>query len=73
MEKVMGFVLAAAAAAAALPAALYGLRYQALRQKKRHGQLSKEEKKRQVKNIVLFVLCLLAVYGLGFASIRCFR
>ena len=48
-------------------------RYQALRQKKRHGQLSEEEKKRQVKNMVLFVLCLLAVYGLGFASIRCFR
>lgn len=69
----MGFVLAAAAAAAALPAALYGLRYQALRQKSSHGQLSEEEKKRQVKNMVLFVLCLLAVYGLGFASIRCFR
>ena len=69
----MGFVLAAAAAGAALPAALYGLRYQTLRQKKRRGEpLTGEEQKRQRKNVVLFVLCLLVVYALGFASINCF-
>ncbi len=73
-EKVLGFVLAIAAAAAALPAALFGLRFQMLRQKKRRGEtLSEAEKKLMVKNTVIFVVCLLAVYGLGFASIRCFR
>ena len=58
----MGFILALCAAALALPAALFGLRYQALRQKKR-----------QLKNVVLFVVLLLAVYLLGFSSINCFR
>ena len=63
-----------AAAALALPAALFGLRYQALRQKKRQtGSLTEEEKKRQLKNVVLFVVLLLAVYLLGFSSINCFR
>ena len=52
----MGFILALCAAALALPAALFGLRYQALR-----------------KNVVLFVVLLLAVYLLGFSSINCFR
>ena len=61
-KTIIGFVLALCAAALALPAALFGLRYQALRQKKR-----------QLKNVVLFVALLLAVYLLGFASINCFR
>ena len=61
-KTILGFILALCAAALALPAALFGLRYQALRQKKR-----------QLKNVVLFVLLLLAVYLLGFSSINCFR
>ena len=70
----MGFILALCAAALALPTALFGLRYQALRQKKRQtGSLTEEEKKRQLKNVVLFVVLLLAVYLLGFSSINCFR
>ena len=73
-KTIIGFVLALCAAALALPAALFGLRYQALRQKKRQtGELTEEEKKRQLKNVVLFVALLLAVYLLGFASINCFR
>ena len=73
-KTIIGFVLALCAAALALPAALFGLRYQALRQKKRQtGELTEEEKKRQLKNVVLFVLLLLAVYLLGFSSINCFR
>lgn len=72
-EKLLGFALGIAAAGVALPAALFGLRYQSLRRKKRQASLTEEEKKRYLKNAVLFVLCLLAVYALGFASIRCFR
>ena len=45
-----------------------------LRQKKRQtGSLTEEEKKRQLKNAVVFVVLLLAVYLLGFSSINCFR
>ena len=70
----MGFILALAAAGAALPAALFGLRFQVLRHKKRSGtDLADAERKLMVKNAVIFVVCLLAVYGLGFASIRCFH
>lgn len=70
----MGFILALAAAGAALPATLFGLRFQVLRHKKRSGtDLSDAERKLMVKNAVIFVVCLLAVYGLGFASIRCFH
>ena len=73
-KTIMGFILALCAAALALPAALFGLRYQALRQKKRqNGSLTEEEKKHQLKNVVLFVVLLLAVYLLGFSSINCFR
>ena len=73
-EKALGFILALAAAGAALPAALFGLRFQVLRHKKRSGtDLSDAERKLMVKNAVIFVVCLLAVYGLGFASIRGFR
>ena len=73
-ETLKGFILALCAAALALPAALFGLRYQALRQKKRQtGSLTEEEKKRQLKNAVLFVVLLMAVYLLGFSSINCFR
>ena len=73
-EKALGFILARAAAGAALPAALFGLRFQVLRHKKRSGtDLSDAERKLMVKNAVIFVVCLLAVYGLGFASIRCFH
>ena len=73
-ETLKGFILALCAAALARPAALFGLRYQALRQKKRQtGSLTEEEKKRQLKNAVLFVVLLLAVYLLGFSSINCFR
>ena len=73
-ETLKGFILSLCAAALALPAALFGLRYQALRQKKRQtGSLTEEEKKRQLKNAVLFVVLLLAVYLLGFSSINCFR
>lgn len=73
-EKILGFVLALAAAGAALPAALFGLRFQVLRHKKRSGtELSDAEWRLMIKNAVIFVVCLLAVYGLGFASIRCFR
>ena len=73
-ETLKGFIFALCAAALALPAALFGLRYQALRQKKRQtGSLTEEEKKRQLKNAVLFVVLLLAVYLLGFSSINCFR
>ena len=73
-KTILGFILALCAAALALPAALFGLRYQALRQKKRqNGSLTVEEKKHQLKNVVLFVLLLLAVYLLGFSSINCFR
>ena len=65
-KTISGFILALCAAALALPAALFGLRYQALRQKKRQtGSLTEEEKKRQLKNAVLFVVLLLAVYLLG--------
>ena len=73
-EKALGFILALAAVGAALPAALFGLRFQVLRHKKRSGtDLSDAERKLMVKNAVIFVVCLLAVYGLGFASIRCFH
>ena len=73
-EKALGFILALAAAGAALPAALFGLRFQVLRHKKRScTDLSDAERKLMVKNAVIFVVCLLAVYGLGFASIRCFH
>ena len=73
-EKALGFILALAAAGAALPAALFGLRFQVLRHKKRSGtDLSDAERKLMVKNAVIFVVCLLAVYVLGFASIRCFH
>ena len=45
-ETLKGFILALCAAALALPAALFGLRYQALRQKKRQtGSLTEEEKR----------------------------
>ena len=73
-EKVLGVLLVLAAAAVALPAAMYGLRYQVLRHKKRSGTaLSESEKRLLIKNAVIFVVCLLAIYGLGFAGIRCFQ
>lgn len=73
-ERILGFVLAFAAAGAALPAALFGLRFQMLRHKRRSGaELSDAEVRLMLKNAVIFVAFLLAVYGLGFASIRCFR
>ena len=73
-DMILGILLALCAAGLALPAALFGLRYQALRQKKwQNGALSEEEKKKQLKNMVLFILLLLAVYLLGFSSVRCFR
>ena len=42
-------------------------------QERRALEKQLEEKKKQLKNMVLFILLLLAVYLLGFSSVRCFR
>ena len=70
----MGILVLAAGVVLAFPAALYGLRFQALWSRHRRGEkLNDEEMRRLKKNAAIALVLFVAVYGLAFKGIALFK
>lgn len=71
-DLIIGILLMLLALAMAFPTLLYGVRFSVLWNRRKQTALTAEEEKRLRRNGVLFLVCLLAVYGLAFGGIRFF-